>query len=176
MTMAAAIERDGEAIRRFIERFAAALTETGWPRMPARVFVALFANDEGRMTAAELAEKLQVSPAAISGAVRFLGQLGLTTRERDPGTRRDVYRVHDSVWYEAIARRDQVFDRWNASLLDGINVLGAGTPAGTRLEDTLDLFNFLREEMPHVYERWQAQKAARTPAPAAPAPSPMRRS
>ena len=40
--------------------------------MPARVFSALLATDSGRLTAAELAERLQISPAAVSGAVRYL--------------------------------------------------------------------------------------------------------
>jgi DNA-binding transcriptional regulator GbsR (MarR family) len=55
---------------RFIERFASVMEESGIPRMPARVFAALLATDSGRLTSSELAELLQVSPAAVSGAVR----------------------------------------------------------------------------------------------------------
>ena len=53
--------------------------------MPARVFVALLVSDDGRRTAAELAEMLKVSPAAISNAVRYLQQVRLAVREREPG-------------------------------------------------------------------------------------------
>ena len=74
--------RDEEAVRRFIERFALDLAEAGMARMPARVFAALLADDDGRLTAAELAELLQVSPAAISGAVRYLAQLRMVSRGR----------------------------------------------------------------------------------------------
>ena len=42
----------------FVERFASVLTESGFPRMPARVFAALLATDSGRLTAAELAAML----------------------------------------------------------------------------------------------------------------------
>jgi DNA-binding transcriptional regulator GbsR (MarR family) len=62
---------DDPAIARFVERFALTLLKTGLPRMPARVFAALLTAPDGRLTAAELAERLQVSPAAISGAVRY---------------------------------------------------------------------------------------------------------
>ena len=55
--------------------------------------------------AAELAAQLNVSPAAISGAVRYLIQVGLTSREREPGSRRDVFRVHEDAWYDAAIRR-----------------------------------------------------------------------
>ena len=94
----------------FIERFASVLTESGFPRMPARVFAALLATDSGRLTAAELAGLLHVSAAAISGAVSYLVQVNLASREAEPGSRREHYRVHSGTWYEAIARKDQVLD------------------------------------------------------------------
>ena len=68
-----------------MERFASVLTESGFPRMPARVFAALLATDSGRLTAAELAALLHVSPAAISGAVSYLVQVNLASREAEPG-------------------------------------------------------------------------------------------
>ena len=154
-----ASERDVESVRRFIERFSGVLAESGWPRMPARVFVALLSTDSGRLTAAELSDLLRVSPAAISGAVRFLTQLNLASRERDPGSRRDLYRVHEDVWHEAIMRRDQLIARWNSSLREGIEVLGPDTPAAARLEDTLGFFSFMAAEIPAMLERWHARKA-----------------
>ncbi len=51
-----------EAARRFIERFALNLTEAGRPRMPARVFAGILIADDGRRTAAELADLLQGQP------------------------------------------------------------------------------------------------------------------
>lgn len=51
--------------------------------MPARVFTALLVADDGKLTVAELAEMLQVSPAAVSNAVRYLQQTRLV--EREPG-------------------------------------------------------------------------------------------
>jgi hypothetical protein len=51
------------AVRRFVERFAQLLMEAGMPRMPSRAFACLLAEDSGRLTAAEFAERVQVSPA-----------------------------------------------------------------------------------------------------------------
>src|ERR1700735_2044226 len=65
-------ERDNAAVARFVEDLASALMEMGVPRMPARVFAALLTTDSGRLTAAELATQLQISPAAVSGGGRFL--------------------------------------------------------------------------------------------------------
>ncbi len=143
----------------FIERFAAVLTQSGFPRMPARVFAALLATDSGRLTSAELAAMLHVSPAAISGAVGYLVQVNLASREAEPGSRREHYRVHSETWYEAIARKDQVLDRCERSLRDGIDVVGRDTPAGARIAETLAFFEFMQTELPAMLERWRERKA-----------------
>jgi predicted transcriptional regulator len=151
--------RDQEAVLRFVERFASGLVDAGMARMPARVFTALLATDSGRLTAAELAELLQASPAAISGAVRYLIQLDMASREREPGSRRDVYRVRDDVWHEAIGRRDQLLTRWESNLREGLDAVGSNTPAGVRLAETLDFFEFARKEMPAMMTRWHEHRA-----------------
>jgi predicted transcriptional regulator len=152
---AAEHDRDDAAAARFVERFAVNLEQSGVPRMPARVFVALLATDSGSLTAAELAERLQASPAAISGAVRYLVQVSLISRERDPGTRRDRYRVWDDAWYEAVVRRERLLALWEESAREGVEALGARTPAGRRMAETAAFFAFLRREMPALLQRWR---------------------
>ena len=144
---------------RFLERFASVMEESGVPRMPARVFAALLTIDSGRLTASELAELLQISPAAVSGAVRYLTQVSLISREREPGSRRDVYRLHDDEWYEAIVRREPLLQRWERAVLEGVDAVGADTPAGRRLRDTAGFFEFLQAEMPAMLERWRVQRS-----------------
>ena len=97
-----------DALFGYIERFAAVLVAAGFPPMPARVFVALLVTDSGRLSAAELAAMLRISPAAVSGAVRYLIQLGLVHKERVPGSRRDYYRMPGNMWDDMIRMRDQV--------------------------------------------------------------------
>ncbi|MGW4110937.1 GbsR/MarR family transcriptional regulator [Actinosynnema sp. NPDC004786] len=151
-------ERDDQAVLRFIERFSSVFTESGLPRMPSRVFVALLCTDSGGMTSAELAELLRVSPAAISGAIRYLSQVNLVTREREIGTRRDLYRLFDDVWYEALFRRDEMFRRWEAPLKEGIGVLGSDTPAGGRIAEMLMFFQFVHSALPDLLARWRAYR------------------
>lgn len=152
-------ERDPAAVLRFIERFASNLVEAGFARMPARVFVALLVSDSGRLSAAEVAEVLQVSPAAVSGSVRYLMQIDLVTREREPGSRRDHYRVHDDAFHDAILRRDQLLVRWDAAVREGIEAVGASTPAGQRLDLTRAFFEFLREQLPPLISQWRQRRA-----------------
>ncbi len=150
--------RDAEAVSRFVERFAAQLVEAGMTRMPARVFAALLSSDSGAMTSAELGEQLQVSPAAVSGAVRYLSQQHMVSRERDPGSRRERYRVHSDQWYEALTNRDAILKRWSDSLREGVTSLGAETPAGRRLAETVAFFDFIRDELPAMMERWREHR------------------
>lgn len=143
---------------RFVERFGSVLEEGGVPRMPARVFSSLLATDSGRLTAAELAEQLQISPAAVSGAVRYLIGVNLVGREREPGSRRDVYRLHNDLWYEAIVNREPLLSRWQRAIEDGVEAVGADSPAGHRLSETAEFFAFLQAEMPAMLARWRAQR------------------
>lgn len=154
-------QRDEQAIRRFIERFAATLVEVGIPPMPARVFTALLVTDSARLTAAELSGLLGASPAAISGAVRYLELINMISREREPGSRRDVYTVLDDVWYEVSIQRDQALSRWVSASREGAAVLDPQTPAGKRMVEMLDFLEFLQQELPAVLARWRAHQAAR---------------
>ena len=149
-----------DEIGRFVERFALDLVAAGMPRMASRVFAGLLVAPEARRTAAEIAALLAISPAAVSGAVRYLVQVGLVAREREPGRRRDHYRVRDDLWYETIMQQDRMLVGWEQTLEAGVAAVGAGTEAGGRLEDTRRFFEFIREEMPALMEKWRAQRAA----------------
>jgi DNA-binding transcriptional regulator GbsR (MarR family) len=126
--------------------------------MGARVFAALLATDSGRLTSAELAELLEISPAAVSGAIGYLTQIHLVVREREPGSRRDRYRLLDDVWHDALINRDRSLARWENSLAEGVELLGQGSPAGARLDSSRALFSFLRREMPMLIERWYQER------------------
>jgi DNA-binding transcriptional regulator GbsR (MarR family) len=156
----AATGRDDEAVRRFIERFALDLADAGMPRMPARVFAAILSAEDGRCTAAELAQLLRVSPAAVSGAVRYLLQVRLVRREREPGERRDHYRISSDTWYEAITRREAVVARWEQDLEEGIKAVGPHTPAADRLEETRQFLAFTREQLARVLHDWRQRRSA----------------
>ena len=150
--------RDADATLRFVEDFALLLVDAGVPRMPARVFACVLADDAGALTAGDLAERLQVSPAAISGAVRWLTQMHLLTRAREPGARRDHYRMRDDQWYEATVFKTAALRRFEDVLAEGVALVGADTPAGRRLEETQEFFAFFRAELPALLERFRATR------------------
>ncbi|MEU3205369.1 MarR family transcriptional regulator [Streptomyces cyaneofuscatus] len=128
-------------------------------RMPARVFAALLSSERGDLTSAELGERLKISPAAVSGAVRYLAQVNMVSREREPGSRRERYRVQGDQWYSALTERDAVLRSWQSTLQEGVNHFGLETPQGRRIDETLEFFQFLEKEFGSLMERWEKHRA-----------------
>lgn len=142
------------ATSRFVERFAGALADAGWPRMSARIFALLMALPGGSATAAQLAERLSVGASAISNGAKMLRELGVvqTWRQSD---RQIVYEVRHEAWIEATAGRDAELMKLERVLTDGAATLDA--PAAERLRETADFFAFLRKELPSLVNRWRNQ-------------------
>ncbi|MCG5213401.1 MarR family transcriptional regulator [Streptosporangium soli] len=145
--------------RWFLEHFAMIMSGSGYPRMAARVFSAILLSEEGRRTAGELAEVLDAGPPAISGAVKYLTQVGMVIRERAPGQRRDHYRIHESAWYGALGPANEVFRRFEEGAREGVAVFGADTPIGARLEETRSFFAYLGAEVPRMLRTWSEMPA-----------------
>lgn len=142
----------------FVERMGNDLTRAGMPRMAARVFTAVLSSDGARMTAGELGDLLKASPAAISGAVRYLEQVDMIARYREPGSRRDVFTLGDDVWYEAFAHKDQTMAQWMETAAAGVELFGPDTDVGRRLEEAREFDQFILEEMPLLIERWRVRR------------------
>jgi len=148
-----------DSLSRAVERFGQALEGSGMPRMPARVFAYVLADDSEAYTAADLAEGLQVSPAAISGAARYLVDTGLLIRERAPGRRGDILRVLDGdIWSTITKARRPMIDAFIAAVDDAIMLVGADTPGGHRLVETADFFRFTRADLEDLPRRWAAYR------------------
>jgi hypothetical protein len=85
-------------------------------------------------------------------------QIHLLTRARDPGARRDHYRVRDDQWYEATVFKTAALRRFEDVLAEGVELVGPDGPAGRRLRETQEFFAFFRAELPALLERWRASR------------------
>src|SRR4051794_23612979 len=150
-----------DAHRDAVERIGAALTAAGLARLPARVFAVLLVDDDGRMTSAELVEALAISPAAVSGAVRVLEQLGWTRRERERGTRRDVYVVDDDAWRSALLQGDRTYEAIEVAFAAAAAV--AAPEAKDRLDLSRGVLGFVREGLGGVAGRREGRERGRGP-------------
>ena len=144
-----------------VEHLGGALADAGMARLPARVFAALMAQEDWRLTSAELARLLDVSPAGVSGAVRYLTQVRMIRRERERGSRRDVYVVMDDAWHDVLMQRDQIYAPILTALVEARGALGADTRAGERMQLSVEFLEFVTREMGGIAERWEEYKANR---------------
>jgi DNA-binding MarR family transcriptional regulator len=148
-------------ISQFVERFAGVLANSGVPSMSARVMGRMLVSPTGTMTAAELAESLQISQPAVSGAVRQLLQVSFISRERLPGSRKDHYRIRDDVFAAILERRNDALGEWESSTRSGADLFGPESPVGHRLAEAADFFAFIREDLNQMIKNWRTNHPTR---------------
>ena len=90
------------------EELALVLTTHGMQRMTARVLAALLFTEQPAMTMSELADRLQASSGAMSGAIKMLTSVGLVERVPAPASRRDHYRLRDNAWAVLYTNQNEV--------------------------------------------------------------------
>ena len=155
--------RDEQALRTTTEQSAALLTAAGFPRMPARVLMSLMVAETGGYTAAELAEELGASAAAISGAVRYLQTIGIIHRVSSPDSRRDRYELPDHAWYTIMTRGSPVYISL-ANLTD-TSIAAIDDPdsaASKRLQEMADFYRFLSTRMSDLMDEWISVRASKS--------------
>lgn len=168
--------RDAEAVREYEEVFTTVMMASGAPKMMSRVLACLFVTDEGSLTAAELVQRLEVSPATVSKAIAFLETQGLVRRERDE-RRRERYIVDNDVMYQSMVASAQSTAQLADTARQGVGPLGSGTPAAVRLENVARFLDFVSESLLRAADQArdilhsQPATPPDTSAPSAPAPS-----
>ncbi|MGW0197301.1 helix-turn-helix domain-containing protein [Nonomuraea sp. NPDC003201] len=132
-----------------------AAVRAGMPRTAARVHHDLTLSRDGRRTAAELARRLNVSPASVSVAVNYLVQQGYARRERDPRRRRDVYVIDNDAWYHSVViSRRQTLETVRATMAVA-ETYGLDSPVGERLAKTAAFLEHLSLDMIESADRWR---------------------
>ena len=144
--------RHAEAVREYEELLTTVLLQSGLPKMMARLLACLYTTDAGSLTASELVQRLQVSPASISKAIAFLEGLDLVRRERDE-RRRQRYVVDDDLWYQSMLRSARDNAQLAETARQGVGILGPDTPAATRLERIARFLDFVGESITHAAEQ-----------------------
>ncbi|MEV5882738.1 helix-turn-helix domain-containing protein [Streptomyces sp. NPDC052020] len=167
--------RDAEAVREYEETLTTVFMASGMPKMMARVMACLTLTDAGRLTASELARRLQVSPASVSKAIAFLDGQGLVRRERD-ARRRERYVVDDDVWYQSMMASARSLAHVVETARQGVGILVPGTPAATRLENIARFLDYVSESTARAAEQGRdilhTKPAAVPDGTAAPGPDP----
>src|SRR6187551_2013287 len=142
------------------ERAAAMLTAAGMPRMASRVMMALVGSPDEGYSASELAERLGVSAAAVSGAVRYLQTIRIAHRLSRAGDRRVRYDLVDDGWHAVLLANAPLYEM----LADGIDLVAdenVDAPLSVqRARDMSGFFRFFAERMPQLLEEWEEKRRA----------------
>lgn len=154
------MDGDRDRLLRVVERLAIVMADSGVPRMAARVYAYILADDADRYTARELADGLGVSLAAISGALKYLVNVRMVEREREPGARADSYVIDDDdLWSAVMSGQASMLEAWTQVIAEGADTLG-NTRGGLRLRESQLFFEFLGHDMESMVDRWHAYRAA----------------
>lgn len=145
-------------LTRAVERLAGTFEATGFPPMCGRVFAYILAANQETYTARDLGDGLSISPAAVSGAVRWLIDSRLLRRERIVGQRAEVFRISDGdVWGQIAAARIPILDEYARAAEDALELLDGEVPPA--LAETVAYFQFTREDFEGFAKRWEAYRA-----------------
>jgi DNA-binding transcriptional ArsR family regulator len=147
--------RDATAVREYEEAFTTVLMASGMPKMMSRVMACLTLTDTGSLTASDLVQRLQVSPASVSKAITFLEEQAFVRRERDD-RRRERYVVDDDVWYQSLLASARGLTQVIDVARQGVGILGPATPAAVRLENIARFLDFVSESIVRAAEQARA--------------------
>ncbi|APU15411.1 MULTISPECIES: GbsR/MarR family transcriptional regulator [Actinoalloteichus] len=151
-------ELPDEAARRHADRLAGLLDAAGFPRMPARTLMALLTSPSGELTAEQISKTLDVSPAAVSGAIRYLQSTHLVHTGSLRGTRRRVYSLAPN-WYTATLTRSSMYGELRELARASPPSLRPDTAAGQRVEEMADFYAFLNRKFPELLTEWNELRA-----------------
>ncbi len=147
-----------EQLWRFVDTYGEAMAKTyGVPRMTGRVLAWLLVCDPPEQTAAQLADALDASKGAISGATGMLVRVRLVDRLHIRGERADRFRVRPEAWDDQV--RDQSVESTRAVLALGLEALAAESPMRrARLEELDAFYAWYESRMQTLWEEWQDYK------------------
>ena len=143
----------------YIEEMSMVMEGFGLPRMAGRVFGALLVADPPDQSAEDLANTLQASRSAISGATTLLETMGLIERTRKPGDRKDYFRNKPNAWYEAVKKEMMMMSALRDLANKGLDIVATDDPDVTLgLREMRDMILFFEQEVPPLFERWEKKR------------------
>jgi len=154
---------DGRMERTLGQEMALLFGSGGSPPMAGRVWAGLLVAAEPYLSAAELAEKLEVSAGSISMATRFLIRLGLIERIRLPGERRDHFAARPGAIADLVRWRLERLSATEDVAARALTEFGDRPLARERLTEIHDVYAWYARELPALHERFLAEFALGRP-------------
>jgi DNA-binding transcriptional regulator GbsR (MarR family) len=155
-------EERAMALRHFVEEMGLHFEYGGIPRMAGRIFGHLLICDPPPQSAEQLAKSIQASRASVSTMTRLLIQVGLVERQVLPGKRHDLFRIHPEAFRTQMMERVRLVKLFRQLLERGLAALeGEPEQSVRRLEEMYQMYSWMEQEIPRLFERYQKDIARR---------------
>jgi DNA-binding transcriptional regulator GbsR (MarR family) len=132
----------------------------GLPRMAGRVWAMLLLTDASRMSALELRDALGASAGSISGATRYLLDLGLIERVNVRGERRDYFAPRRGAIAHILRMRLERLTAVEDILTEALEAFDDREHAVPHLQEVHDVYHWYARELPKLHERFLADLRA----------------
>ena len=144
---------------RLIEELGVLNEQSGMQPAAARIMALLMISDKTELTFEEIYETLHISKSAASNAINFLLSTDKVEYITQPGERRRYFRCKLKSLKDGVQKSMAGLDAFNAVLKKVLDQ----RPVGTRefnasLEELTQFLDFLKEELPVLYQKWEDRK------------------
>jgi DNA-binding transcriptional regulator GbsR (MarR family) len=146
----------------FVEAMGQYLGGYGMTPMAGRLWAWLLICDPPEQTAADLAESLQASRGAISGAAAFLSTVGMIRRVRRRGDRREYFSAPSGTFDSVLRGAGAAYARLVEITEEGLAATaGRSARSRARLLEVHDATVFIRDVLPGLIDQYLRDRAAR---------------
>ncbi|HET7897391.1 MAG TPA: hypothetical protein VFL47_06970, partial [Flavisolibacter sp.] len=145
---------------RLIEELGVLQEQGGMQPAAARIMALLLVSDKTELTFEEIYETLNISKSAASNAINFLLNTDKVEYITQPGERRRYFRCKLKSLNDGIQKSLAGLDAYNTVLKKVLNQRPVGTKEfNAKLEETTQFLDFLKEELPVLFQKWEARRS-----------------
>lgn len=143
-------------VHHFVDDAGAILERSGMPRMAGRIFGLLLITNEPYLPADVIASTLNASRGSVSTMTRLLIQSRLVEKVRQPGSRREYFRVTPGTFTHLLRSKLSQLSELGELVEHGMELVPpSDSGAYGRLLEMRAYYQFFQREWPLLFDRWE---------------------
>jgi len=147
-----------QAQRELIEKFGVHMERSGMSPAEARIIALLAISNITELTFEEIYQVLQISKGAASNAINRLMNVGRIEYITKPGDRKRYFRLELTNWEKNMQEKFCSLSDIGLLWKEILDQRPASTAEFNRgLERMVSFLNFIRVELPQLFEKWQRE-------------------
>lgn len=142
-----------------LEKLSVAQEKTGLAPAAAKIVALLFVSDQSALSFDQIRETLGISKSATSTAINMLLTIKKLEYINKMGDRKRYFRMRMVQWKEDMKWGYEEFKNFSGLLKQVLAQRpGNTTEFNSNLKEVIDFIDFLAQEMPRLYEKWEQRK------------------